>query len=218
MIGVMAFSTMILVMFIKPKKLFFLLRACSKAILVICGIKVVPINKQVLDPNKTYLFMGNHVNIFDHLVLISHLPVFVGIEKDSHFKWPIYGGLARRFGNIPVTQGGSKEDTQRTMDKALETMKNGISVCILPEGTRTKTGQIGSFKKGGFHFAIDTRSTIIPVTIKDSFAIKRKGNWLIKPGTVELVFSEPVDTTQYPKENLVDLLELVKSRIEAPLN
>ena len=85
-----------------------------------------------------------------------------------------------------------------------------MSIGIMPEGTRTKDGSVGPFKKGGFHMAIDAQADILPFTINGGFERFQTGDWRVNPGTIEVVWGEPIATKGLTKAD-VDML-LAKTR------
>ena len=210
-------STLVLVPFVGIARLYPLLKGASALILRICGIRFKITGREHLDPNRAYLYMGNHVNLFDSLFILLGIPQqIVGVEKDTHFSWPVYGALIRSFGNIPVSQANT-EKARESIRKAVETFRRGVSVVILPEGTRTRSGRTGEFKKGGFHLAIDAGATIVPFTILGAYEINATPGWKIKPGAVELIFHAPIPATDYDKDRLEALRDRVRATIVAPL-
>ena len=75
---------------------------------------------------------------------------------------------------------------------AEETIKQGTSFLISPEGTRTLTGEIGPFKKGPFHLAKNTNATIVPIALRGGFRAKRKNDWRLQPGVLTVIFGDPI--------------------------
>jgi 1-acyl-sn-glycerol-3-phosphate acyltransferase len=80
----------------------------------------------------------------------------------------------------------------------------------MPEGTRTRTGRLGPFKRGGFFMAIETGLDILPVVQRGAAAINRKGSLTVRPGRVDVIFEPPVSTAGYGKENVGELIERVR--------
>ena len=78
---------------------------------------------------------------------------------------------------------------------------------VLPEGTRTMTGKLGVFKKGGFLMALEAGMDILPLIQRGSFRFKRKGHWLLRPGKVELIIEKAISTAGYTKETVGDLIQ-----------
>ncbi len=92
-------------------------------------------------------------------------------------------------------------------------MKNGVSVMIFPEGTRSEDGNLRPFKKGGFVMAVDTGVPIVPMILWGTRSIMAKGSWRINPGNVTLSIEKPIDTTGYTRDTKDDLIKNVRSVI-----
>jgi 1-acyl-sn-glycerol-3-phosphate acyltransferase len=176
------------------------------------GIRLKVRGIRDIEPGKRYIIMMNHVNIFDPFLFYPYFPGRArGIEEESHFKWPLYGRIIKKIGQFPINR--------RSGMKALETLKKAAylirnrtdtSVVILPEGTRTLSGKLGPFKKGGFLLALETGLDILPVIQIGGFNVKRKNHWKIRPGKMELIFEKPVSITRYSKEEISDLIETTR--------
>ena len=92
-------------------------------------------------------------------------------------------------------------------------MEKGTSFLISPEGTRTLTGEIGPFKKGPFHLALNTNATIVPVALKGGFRAKKKSDWRLYPGVITVVFGDPIKSIHYEKLNIEELRDLISKKI-----
>jgi 1-acyl-sn-glycerol-3-phosphate acyltransferase len=140
----------------------------SKLIIFIMGIQVSAMNLENYDYKKQYIVMMNHVNMFDPFMIYA---CFKGKARGMH---------------IPISRKKGRKAIE-SLKKAVRLIKSkkGISVVILPEGTRTLDGKLGKFKKGGFLLALESGLDILPVIQKGSYRIKRRGSWIIKPGKVE---------------------------------
>ncbi len=190
----------------------FLIKKFSKTLLFIAGIKTEIEGVEKIDPKKQYIVMMNHVNIFDAFLFYSSFPGKArGVEEESHFSWPFYGWVMSRVGMIPINRKSGR--------KALESLKKAgqlirerseFSIAVLPEGTRTLNGKLSKFKKGGFLLAIESGLDILPVIQLGSFAIKRKGRKLIKPGRVKLIFELPISVKGYSRKNINELMNEVR--------
>ena len=104
--------------------------------------------------NGPYIFMFNHESMFDVFMLGGAIPYYVNaIGWEGIFKWPLFGFFVKRYGAYPITHDNT--DQARATLKAAEKIlvKDGDSMVFSPEGQRTLTGEMGEFKKGGFHFA-----------------------------------------------------------------
>jgi 1-acyl-sn-glycerol-3-phosphate acyltransferase len=189
------------------------LKRMCRLVVFCVGIRLKVRGIQNIDPDNQYILMMNHVNLLDPFLFYPYFPGRArGIEEESHFKWPLYGRVIRRIGQFPISR--------KSGIKALETLKEAAkliksrsdsSVVVLPEGTRTLTGQLGRFKKGGFLLALETGLDILPMIQTGGFNIKRKNNWKIRPGKMELIFESPISIREYSKEKIADLMEKTRA-------
>ncbi|MGD2086197.1 MAG: lysophospholipid acyltransferase family protein [Candidatus Aminicenantes bacterium] len=190
-----------------------LLKIGGKSVLFCAGIRVNITGIENVDPQKQYIVMMNHVNIFDGFVFISRFPGKArGVEEESHFKWPFYGWLIRRMKMIPINRkSGIKAMTALKKAADLIRKKKDFSVAVLPEGTRTITGKLGNFKKGGFLLALETGLDILPMIQVGSFKINRKKSRIIRPGKIHLVFEKAIPTSGYSKDNIKELMDKTRN-------
>ncbi|MCK7513185.1 MAG: 1-acyl-sn-glycerol-3-phosphate acyltransferase [Desulfobacterales bacterium] len=157
--------------------------------------------------------MLNHVNILDAFVFYSAFPGWArGIEEESHFDWPVYGWVIRRMGQVPISRKSAIK-AMESLRRAAELIrrKREFSFMVLPEGTRTRDGRLGRFKKGGFMLALETGLDILPLVQKGAFRVNRRGSLFIRPGRVEFVIEKPVATAGHTRENIGELMEKVSS-------
>ncbi len=189
------------------------LKGLCRSLVWICGIRISVSGKENFDPGRQYLLMMNHVNLIDPFVFYCSFPGKArGIEEESHFDWPLYGWVIRRMGQIPVSRrSGIKamESLRRAAD--LIRNKKGYSFMVLPEGTRTRDGRLGPFKKGGFLLALETGLDILPMVQVGAYRVNRRGSLLIRPGRVKYVIEKPIATAGYSRETIADLMNKVRS-------
>jgi 1-acyl-sn-glycerol-3-phosphate acyltransferase len=105
-----------------------------------------------------------------------------------------------------------------TLRRAAEESRAGVSFVIMPEGTRSTTGELLPFKKGGFHLALDTGLPILPVSIVGSDKLMRKGSWYILPGAIHVSVRPVIETRDLEREDIEGLLNRVRSEISAGLS
>jgi 1-acyl-sn-glycerol-3-phosphate acyltransferase len=142
--------------------------------------------------DQTYLFMSNHVNLFDPFVLYGYIPNFIrGVELDKHFEWIFYGRIIRRLGMISISHTNMPA-ALKSLNEAKRRINDGTSILILPEGGRTLDGKFKSFKRGAFHLAKAAGVDIVPLAMAGAYGINRKGSLLIRPGTIILRFGTPI--------------------------
>ena len=188
-------------------------RIWAKSILVVSGIKVNIIGLTNINPSHSYIYMCNHQSNFDIPALLGCLPVqFRWLAKAELFKIPIFGRAMRGAGYIGIDRFDQKSAFD-SIKEASKKMKHGVSVMIFPEGTRSRDGDIGSFKKGGFIMAVDSGAPIVPIVIRGTRSIMAKGSLRINPGDINMEIEKPIDTAAYTRETKEDLIEHVRSII-----
>ena len=188
-------------------------RIWAKCILAASNITVTVKGLSHLNPNGSYIYMPNHMSNFDIPVLQAYLPVqFRWLAKAELFKIPIFGYAMERAGCISINRFNRKSAIE-SLHKAAEIIKNGVSVIIFPEGTRSRDNNIQPFKKGGFVLAVDSGVPIIPVIIHGTRAVMQKKQILVNPGHVILEIKKPINTLDYTRETKNDLMKKVRNVI-----
>lgn len=184
-----------------------------RSLLLVSGIRVNKQGFENIEPGKQYVIMMNHISLFDPFIFTANYPGrFLAFQVQKHFRWILYGWIMRKMGHIPI-----RRDEPR---KAIEDLKKGpevlkkrkeFSLLIFPEGTRSLTGKLGTFKRGVFLMTLDAGVDILPVIQIGGFRIKQKKGWLIRPGKLDLIVEEPIATQGYTKENAAELMEKTRA-------
>jgi len=117
-----------------------------------------------------------------------------------------------RIGYIPIERDSPKK-AYRSMLRAAEVVRNGVSVIIFPEGTRSPDGNLQPFKKGVFLLALKSRAPILPITIQGTSKIMRKGDWRTYPGQVRIQIDPPIETAGTPAVKEEELSQRVRSTL-----
>jgi 1-acyl-sn-glycerol-3-phosphate acyltransferase len=165
------------------------------------GVKVDISGLKNILPDKPQIFVSNHQGYFDIFALSGYLPVQIRwVAKSSLFKIPFMGWAMTASGYIPVDRGDRKK-AYDAFNKTLGKLKEGSSIIIFPEGTRSEDGKIGPFKKGSNLIASRSKCLMTPVTIIGSGEIIKKGSAVINPGQVRVIISPPVSASANKKEN-----------------
>jgi 1-acyl-sn-glycerol-3-phosphate acyltransferase len=166
----------------------------------------------------TYIVMSNHQSLVDTWALIGKLPLQLRWTiKSAVKKMPVFGYALERMGHIYV---GEKKRKQRdlTLQKALKKLKEGLSVVIYPEGTRSKDGYLQRFHKGGAIIAMRSGVPILPITINGSRFVLPKGTLALMPGKIEVIVGEPIDSGRFGEDGKDQLIAGVKSAIQQNLD
>lgn len=196
-----------------PQKLHPLARVLSYVILL-AGGQWLRITGNRPDPEKgPYLYLFNHESMFDVFMIAAAVPQYISaVGANRQFSWPIWGFLILRYGVIPIKRRQLNEAI-RSLEKVEAAIRNGVSFMIAPEGTRTLDGQLGEFKKGPFHLALNTGVTIVPIDIKHAYRAKHKTDWRLTPGVLELKFGDPLTREDYSQLSVEELRDLVRDKI-----
>ena len=188
-------------------------RVWSQSILMGSRVHVGVRGLANIKPDKSYVYMANHQSNFDIPVLLGYLPVqFRWLAKAELFKIPVFGRAMLGAGYVKIDRFNRKSAFE-SIEKAAQRMKDGVSVMIFPEGTRSKDGSVQPFKKGGFVMAIQSGVPIIPVILRGTWPIMAKSSLRINPGDVEMEIGEPIDTSGYSMETKEELMDRVRDVI-----
>jgi len=207
-----------LAIFIDPRKNDWPQRLFFRNILRLAGVKFEVQRSPGFDPEKTSIFISNHVNIFDPFVLYSAVPQFLrGFELESHFKIPVYGWMMGRFGNIPVPDNPTRPGLELMTQRGKTALDSGISLLAFPEAGRTRDGHIQEFKKGIFNIAQKFGTPIVPVSLVGSYQFFQTGNWILYPGKIIVYLHDTIDTTEITRGEVDALRQRVQEIVSAPV-
>jgi len=174
------------------------------------GMDIAIKGKHNLEEIRPAVFCFNHQSAADFFIvmkLIRH--DFTGVAKKELERTPI-GPIFKALGAIFVDRA-NKEKAIEAMKPAVEALKNGVSVAIAPEGTRSGSKTLGPFKKGAFHLAMQAGVPIIPIVIKNAYMAMPKGSSMFRPTHIEVVVLDPVDTSLWKRKNLNKHIEDVRN-------
>jgi len=188
----------------------------ARSILFGSRIKVRIRGLSNIDISRSYIYMPNHQSFYDIPVILGCLPVqFRWLAKHELFEIPLFGMAMRRAGYISINRT-NRRSAFKSLKVAARIIRNGVSVVIFPEGTRSSDGHILPFKKGGFVLAIQSGVPIVPVIIQGTSAIMTKKKKKIIPGEVLIEVRAPIMTTDYTFKTKEALMDRVKTVIREP--
>jgi len=184
--------------------------------LLTSGVKLQINGMENIRKDKPHIFMSNHQSIYDTLSLIT-LPVpIIWIAKRELFKIPILGWLMILGGCVSIDRFNPRS-ALTGMNSVQNKIKNGASVVIFPEGTRSYDGTVQSFKRGGFVIAVRTGTPIVPTTIIGSDKVMRRGTKKVNPGRIKIIIDKPIETAGLElkdENNLVQRVhEIISNRL-----
>ncbi len=165
-------------------------------------------------PGRPVLFMANHVSIFDSPLLGGFLPGMVrGVEWAPHFRWPLFGLMLRRIGNIPIDRD-DVFSSMKSMARARRRLARGESLAIMPEAHRTLDGNLRHFKRLPFHMARDARVDIVPVGTSGLFTLNNKSSWKIRTTRITVALGEPITAEEASAHTVDELRRIMHQRIQ----
>jgi 1-acyl-sn-glycerol-3-phosphate acyltransferase len=180
------------------------------------GMKVVVINRENILLDRAAVYAVNHASNVEPPILYAVLsPLFPRLRilyKAELRKLPI---LVRAFdlaGFVPLERG-NRDQSLPAINRAAEALREGNSFLIFPEGTRSRTGELLPFKKGGFIMALQGGAPIVPVAIKGARDAMKKGSLVIRPVRVTVRFGPPIDTVGLGVEDRDALIARVRAAV-----
>jgi len=182
--------------------------------LALSGIRYTLVSAQPLPLDRAAVYCANHQSNIDPPLLFEVLhPMMHVLYKAELNAIPLLARAFRMGGFIPVDRR-NKEAALRSIDAGAASIRSGSSFLIFPEGTRSRTDQLLSFKKGGFIMAIKARAPIVPVAIQGGRAAMHRGSRVIHPVTVSVRVGEPIETAGLAVEDRDRLIADVRIAIE----
>jgi 1-acyl-sn-glycerol-3-phosphate acyltransferase len=215
----MAIITFLLLPFNYKGKIYhFMARIWSGLVLWIFNVKVEVVGKENINFGKNYIYISNHASAMDIPALICGIPDQIRfLAKQELGKIPLWGWLLKYGGYILIDRRNPKR-AMRSVQRAIEKIKSGVSVLVFAEGTRSTDGKLLPFKRGGFMLAIKAKTPIVPVTIIGSHKIMQKHKLEINPGTIKILLDKPISVDEFDgREGEEKLMELTREVINRNL-
>jgi 1-acyl-sn-glycerol-3-phosphate acyltransferase len=182
------------------------------------GVRVQVSGLEHTNPKRPFIYMCNHQGSFDIFALLAHLPVqFRWLAKVELFRIPILGWAMSTAGYISLDRS-EKKRAYRSIEIAAQKIKEGTSVVIFPEGSRSLDGVLQPFMNGGFTLAIKAGVPICPITIDGTWAIMPRTTLRIKKGAIRIVIERPIETIHFTMQDRRQLMEEVKEQIKVNLH
>jgi putative phosphoserine phosphatase / 1-acylglycerol-3-phosphate O-acyltransferase len=184
----------------------------------IAGIQLTIKGEEQLWSHRPAVFILNHQSNADLLIAIKLIKKDArGVAKKELQKMPVIGQILEAAGTIFLDRT-DKEKSINALKPAIESLKNGTSIVIFPEGTRSYDYTLGKFKKGAFHLAMEAGVPIVPIVLKNAHDVMPRGKNVFNPTLVEVIVLEPVMTHEWTKENLDENINQIRSRFLKELN
>lgn len=189
---------------------------CAKSIIRKSGVKVNIIGAENL-PKESCIFVPNHQGLFDLLILLGYINRSIGfIAKKETKKIPIISGWMKEMHCVFIDRKNIREGL-KSINIGVENLKQGYSMVIFPEGTRSRSRSIGMFKKGSMRLAIKSECPIIPITIDGTYKIFEANHGIVKPGIVSIIIDKPIYAKNFTAQEQGNLSNIVRNIIKGNL-
>lgn len=185
--------------------------------LKLAGIRTVVRGREHLTPDRAVVFCANHQSNVDPPVLfeVLHRRLHI-LYKAELSKLPLLGRVFILGEFVPVERA-NREAAMASVAQGAQSLRNGNSFLIFPEGTRSPTRQLLPFKKGGFIMAIKAQAPIVPVSVQGARDAMRKGSAIVRPVTVSIRVGAPIETAGLGVDDRDALIATTRERIAALL-
>lgn len=197
--------------------LFRMARICIRTGGWICGIRVRIEGRENIQAGKTYVFLSNHQSNCDGPVLMHCIPRDLrALIKKEMMRLPVLSWVLQRVRFVPIERLNPKQ-AHVGIEQGARLLGEGVSFFAFPEGTRSRDGRLGVFKKGVFIMAIKAQVPVVPISILDSAKILAPGRYGIRPGCIHVQIHAPIETAGLTLEDRNQLVQQVREAILAPL-
>lgn len=181
----------------------------------ILGIKVEVTGQERYDNKKAYLIVSNHAGMADIPLILGAIRLNLRfVAKEELGRIPIFGWALKGAGYVLIKRGQNREALQSLLDAA-NRIREGKSIHIFPEGTRSEDGRLLPFKRGAFMIAWKSGAPVLPVTIVGSNLITPKKSLKIRKGKIRVIIGDPIDPTSF--SNIEELQKAAYDVISANL-
>ena len=172
----------------------------AKLILFFSIVKLECLGTNNILRNQSYVIVANHISAYDIFVMYSCFKShFIFIIKKEIRKMPFFGLLCERLGHVYVDRSRGRQ-ALNSLNTAKQNINKGTSILFFPEGTRSKTGELGRFKNGAFKMAHELNIPILPITISGSREILKPNTLKIRPGKVKVLIHEKINTDNFKND------------------
>jgi len=190
-------------------------RGWARLILRTTGVRLTVTGTERVAPRTACIYFSNHESLYDIFVLLSALPGRIRfLAKKSLFSIPVLGWSMAAAGFVAIDRTDPRQ-AAAAMEKAAERLRGGLSLVVFPEQTRTRTGEMLPFKKGGVLLALRTGLPIVPVGIAGTFPIAQKGAFALRSGPAAVEIGAPIPVAGRTIADRNEILEQSREAVAA---
>jgi 1-acyl-sn-glycerol-3-phosphate acyltransferase len=187
-------------------------RAYSRNMFFMFGIKIIVEGKEHLPVTNNLCFVSNHQGLADIPLIIGYIPKTIGfIAKKELGRIPILNIWMKGLGCILIDRSDVRQSL-KVIEQGVKQIERGHPMVIFPEGTRSRTNQIGIFKPGAFKLVLGAKAYAIPITIDGTYKMFEE-NWIVKRTTIRLVIHPPINVEKLNREKQKELPQIIRDQI-----
>jgi 1-acyl-sn-glycerol-3-phosphate acyltransferase len=188
-------------------------RTWAHWLLIVAGVSVRIRGLENISPDGNYVFVGNHLSLYDTPVVLTHVPNrFLFLVNSKYVQLPFLGTHLQRTGHFSIDLDDARGSLKVLTQAAKAMRERHLSILLFPEGSRARD-EMGEFKEGAAYMAIKTGVPVIPFAIWGTREVLPIGSHHVSGGVVDLVFGEPIPTADYTTRQRSEFNELLRSTV-----
>ena len=188
----------------------------GRLIFWLAGRRIHVSGREHIARGKNYLVVANHSSMLDIPALIAVIPNMALVGREKLLRIPVFGSFLRTIRYIPIDTANIRK-AGRSMEEAARKAREGITVGMFPEGTRTPTGRVQALKRGFIRILRESGLDLLPITIQGTFVLKPKHRITFSPlERIQLVVHEPLDNSFLTRLTDQAIAEKVRSILDWP--
>lgn len=188
----------------------------SRAWLAAAGVDLTVVGVENVDPSRSYVVVANHSSNLDIMACFLALPLPIRfLAKKELFRIPLLASAMRAIGIVEVDRQARTAVHEQINSQAKQMVAEGRSLIIYPEGTRSRTGEMGQFKKGAFTIAVSTGIPVLPVSIEGAYAAWKPHGLDVAGGRVVVTIHPSIETAHLGLEATNGLRDRVRAQIQS---
>ncbi|MEZ5361377.1 MAG: lysophospholipid acyltransferase family protein [Bryobacterales bacterium] len=198
------------------RPIYWVARQGCRLALALSGVRVRFVNLENTRKHRVSIFVSNHVSNLEPPALLAVLPRIAFILKKELRRIPLLGYIMG-LGSFIYVDRTRADSRHHALEQAKQTLADGVSLMIFPEGTRSRDGKLLPFRPGPFTMAIETGAPLTPITVHGAGRLMPKGSLKIHPGEMTIWFHEPIETEGLNDADRGKLIERVRAVMEEAL-
>jgi len=193
-------------------------RNWGRRVLAAAGVTVAIEGLEHAPPGKAQILVANHQSMLDIWALMATVPASLRfVAKEELARIPIFAAACRAAGHVFIDRGNAVKAAGAIRAAGDRMRREGLTLVLFPEGTRSRDGSLGRFRRGAFALAIETGADLVPVAIEGGGRVLERGAKRVRPGTIRIRLAPPVPLAGLGAEDRDALVEDTRGTVAAML-